>query len=163
MFPQGSAVALGVPGGVTIRSMAATSPARGMHGRDAETRALADALDRAAGGRLAVVLIEGEAGIGKTRLLARALADASSRRMQVVAGRAEELEQALHRRTPGSRWLPPDQGVLPDYARGHVVADDDPARLAADVPRLAEASFALLEDGLRGYPGRLNRVSWVRA
>ena len=82
-----------MPGGVTIRSMAATSPARGMHGRDAETRAVASVLDWAAGGRLAVALIEGEAGIGKTRLLTRALEDARSRRMQVVAGRAEELEQ----------------------------------------------------------------------
>ena len=73
--------------------MASTTPVPGMYGRDAETRALGEALDRA-GGRLAVVLIEGEAGIGKTRLLDWALADARSRRMQVVAGRAEELEQA---------------------------------------------------------------------
>ncbi len=74
-------------------SMAATAPARGMHGRDAERRALGEALGRAAGGRLAVVLVEGEAGIGKTRLLAEGLADARARGMQVVLGRAEELER----------------------------------------------------------------------
>ena len=39
------------------------------------------------------MLIEGEAGIGKTRLLAEALADARGRGMQVAEGRAEELEQ----------------------------------------------------------------------
>ena len=64
-----------------------------MHGRDGEHRALGEALGRAAGGRLAVVLVEGEAGIGKTRLLAGALEDARSRGMQVVVGRAEELER----------------------------------------------------------------------
>jgi len=50
-------------------------------------------MGRAAGGRLAVVLVDGEAGIGKTRLLAEALEDASSRGMQVVTARAEELER----------------------------------------------------------------------
>ena len=50
------------------------------------------AASRAAAGQPAVVLIEGEAGIGKTRLLAEALADARGRGMQVAAGRAEELE-----------------------------------------------------------------------
>ena len=44
-------------------------------------------------GRPAVVLIEGEAGIGKTRLLAGVLEDARGRGMQVAAGRAEELER----------------------------------------------------------------------
>ena len=76
-----------------MRFVAATAPARGMYGRDAERRALGEVVRRAAGGRLAVVLVEGEAGIGKTRLLGEVLDDASSRGMQVVAGRAEELER----------------------------------------------------------------------
>ena len=64
----------------------------GLHGRETELRVLEQALDRAASGRLAVVLAEGEAGIGKTRLLAQALTDARGRGMRVAAGRAEELE-----------------------------------------------------------------------
>ena len=40
-----------------------------------------------------MALIDGEAGIGKTRLLNFALGDARAREMQVVSGRAEELEQ----------------------------------------------------------------------
>ena len=65
----------------------------GIRGRAAETRVLDEALDRTASGQPAVVLIEGEAGIGKTRLLAETLAEARSRDVQIAAGRAEELEQ----------------------------------------------------------------------
>jgi predicted ATPase len=46
-----------------------------------------------AAGHPAVILIEGEAGIGKTRLLDEVLADARGRGMQVAAGQAEELER----------------------------------------------------------------------
>jgi DNA-binding CsgD family transcriptional regulator len=64
------------------------------HGREAEAAILDDAVDRAAAGRLAVVLIDGEAGIGKTRLLQDALEQARGRGLRVAAGRAAELEQA---------------------------------------------------------------------
>ena len=63
-------------------------------GREAEIGALGEALGRVAAGGSAVVLVEGEAGIGKTRLLGQALADARDRGMQVAAGRAEELESS---------------------------------------------------------------------
>jgi DNA-binding CsgD family transcriptional regulator len=69
---------------------AAVAPLRG---RGPEAAALAEALDIVAAGRPALVLVEGEAGIGKTRLLEHALADARARGMQVARGRAEELEQ----------------------------------------------------------------------
>jgi len=39
------------------------------------------------------VLVEGEAGIGKTRLLAETLEQARARSLRVAAGRAEELER----------------------------------------------------------------------
>lgn len=66
----------------------------GLRGRETETGVLREALDRVAGGGQAIVLVEGEAGIGKTRLLEEALADAAARGMQVLTGRADELEQA---------------------------------------------------------------------
>jgi DNA-binding CsgD family transcriptional regulator len=69
------------------------APVPGIRGRAAEIAVLSESLDRVASGRPAIVLIEGEAGIGKTRLLAEALREARGRGMQVVAGRAEELEQ----------------------------------------------------------------------
>ena len=73
--------------------MGTLAPYPGIRGREAETAVLGEALDRVASGRRAVVLIEGEAGIGKTRLLDAALEDARGRGMQVAAGRAEELER----------------------------------------------------------------------
>ena len=65
-----------------------------LRGRETETGVLREALDQVARGGQAIVLVEGEAGIGKTRLLEQALADAAARGMQVAAGRAEELERA---------------------------------------------------------------------
>jgi hypothetical protein len=73
--------------------MGMSAPASRTLGRESETRALAEALDRVASGASAIVLIEGEAGIGKTRLLQDALGDARARGMQVIAGRAEQLER----------------------------------------------------------------------
>jgi hypothetical protein len=64
-----------------------------LRGRDMELRALGEALDRAASGGSAIVLVEGEAGIGKTRLLAETVEQARARSLRVAAGRAEELER----------------------------------------------------------------------
>ena len=73
--------------------MGTLAPAPQLRGREVEIRVLREALARVSAGRSAIVLIEGEAGIGKTRLLEQALEDACGRGMQVAAGRAEELEQ----------------------------------------------------------------------
>jgi DNA-binding SARP family transcriptional activator len=64
-------------------------------GRDAERRALLEFFDGlpAAGGRTAV--IEGEAGIGKTRLAEELLAHARGRGAPVLVGRAYEEEAGL--------------------------------------------------------------------
>jgi DNA-binding CsgD family transcriptional regulator len=73
--------------------MATLAPSPRLRGRQLELAALGATLDRAASGRLAIVIVEGEAGIGKTRLLAEALQDARVRGLQVAAGRARELER----------------------------------------------------------------------
>ena len=73
--------------------MGTLAPVPRICGREAEIQALGEALDRVAAGGPAIVLVEGEAGIGKTRLLAKALEDAVGRGMRVAAGRAEELER----------------------------------------------------------------------
>jgi len=73
--------------------MGALAPVPRICGREAELQALGEALGRIASGGPAIVLVEGEAGIGKSRLLAQVLQDAAGRGMQVAAGRAEELER----------------------------------------------------------------------
>jgi DNA-binding CsgD family transcriptional regulator len=102
-----------------------------LFGREDETTSLTRALDRAASGRLAVVLLEGEAGIGKTRLLQHALDEAAARGMSVVAGRSRELET--------NRPF----GVLED-AFGVSASSPDPRRA-----RIA-ALLATHSDGARG-------------
>jgi DNA-binding NarL/FixJ family response regulator len=61
-------------------------------GREAELDAIGRLIEAAAGGKSGLLLVRGEAGIGKTRLL-DALSDrAAERRFAVLRGRATELE-----------------------------------------------------------------------
>jgi DNA-binding NtrC family response regulator len=53
----------------SIQLMGTLAPAPRILGREAEIRALGEALEGVASGAPTIVLIEGEAGIGKTRLL----------------------------------------------------------------------------------------------
>ncbi|HXL42178.1 MAG TPA: AAA family ATPase [Actinomycetota bacterium] len=61
-------------------------------GRQHETRALASLLDALRAGRGGAVVVEGPAGIGKSRLLAEAARMAHEAGMLVAAGRADEME-----------------------------------------------------------------------
>ena len=72
--------------------MTGAGPVRGLHGRDDELGVIVGALDEVVSGRSAVLLIEGEAGIGKSRLLHDALDRARARDLRVVSARGEELE-----------------------------------------------------------------------
>ncbi|MDX6656408.1 MAG: hypothetical protein QOH62_1201, partial [Solirubrobacteraceae bacterium] len=67
----------------------------GLHGRDAELEAIAGALDAAARGGPRLLAVRGEAGIGKTRLLAELRETAAAQRFVVLEGRATELEHDI--------------------------------------------------------------------
>jgi predicted ATPase len=97
--------------------MATLAPTPRLRGREVELRELGDAFGRLASGHPSIVLIEGEAGIGKTRLLADAVSDARSRGLQVATGEAQELERAR------------PFGVLGD-AFGCAASSPDPRRRA---------------------------------
>ena len=78
-----------------MRSIAgmASAPQITLRGREAELGELGSAVDRARSGRLTIVLVEGEAGIGKTRLLAETLATAERQGCEVAAAKADEMQQ----------------------------------------------------------------------
>src|SRR4051812_15414681 len=64
-----------------------------LHGRDTELEALAGALDTVARGGRHLLCVRGEAGIGKTRLLAALREDAAGQGFVVLEGRATQLER----------------------------------------------------------------------
>ncbi len=68
-------------------------PGDPLHGRAAELEAIAGALDAVARGGRRLVVLRGEAGIGKTRLLAELRERAAAQRFVVLEGRATELER----------------------------------------------------------------------
>jgi DNA-binding SARP family transcriptional activator len=70
-------------------------------GREAEMAQLRRALDEAWQGRGSVALLQGEAGIGKSRLIEALMATALGRGGHVLLGRAHESEQIL----PFSPWI----------------------------------------------------------
>ena len=64
-------------------------------GRQSERATLIDALDNARQGRGGVIAVEGDAGMGKSRLLAEIVKSAEWRKMSVVQGTAEALRPFL--------------------------------------------------------------------
>jgi tetratricopeptide (TPR) repeat protein len=88
----------------SISGKAQAAPGRGhtsatvgpvLPGRDRELAALDAALERAAAGRVELVVVEGEAGIGKSRLLQTWAADAEATGARVLRARCDELERTL--------------------------------------------------------------------
>ena len=64
-------------------------------GRDAEVAQLREALDRAAAERGGLLVVLGEAGVGKSRLVEELVAHARQRDARVLLGRAYESDQIL--------------------------------------------------------------------
>ena len=74
--------------------MAASVELDALPGRTDELETLTGCLERAAAGRLEAVLVEGEAGIGKTSVLEATLDWARTRGFRIHLGRSDELERA---------------------------------------------------------------------
>src|SRR5687767_4996399 len=68
-------------------------PAGGLVGRDRELAALVEVVESAAAGQARPCVVEGEAGIGKTALVAAAINAARDRGLTILAGRADDLER----------------------------------------------------------------------
>jgi predicted ATPase len=68
-------------------------PGGGLVGRSAEVGRLRSAVRQVAGGTGRALVVVGEAGIGKTRVVAEGLVDADGLGVRVFEGSADELEQ----------------------------------------------------------------------
>ena len=66
---------------------------RALVGRSNERKAISAALDAAAAGQPMVLLLEGEAGVGKTRLLDAAADEATASRFQVLRASADDVDR----------------------------------------------------------------------
>ncbi|MGH9263839.1 MAG: BTAD domain-containing putative transcriptional regulator, partial [Acidimicrobiales bacterium] len=126
----------------------AVPPSDRLVGRDAELAQLLAALDEA-GRCLRVALIEGEPGIGKTRLAEEVGAEASRRGAQVLWGRTFEggAAPALW------PWLPP--------LRALVGSLPDPAAVPAELANLVSTSSVAPEGPTAAMPARFALVEAV--
>ncbi|TCC46149.1 transcriptional regulator [Kribbella pittospori] len=80
---------------VQANGRATTADRNGLVDRDRELAALRSMLDGLAGGQPGLLLFEGPAGIGKTRLLAEARKLAAERSVRVLSARGSALESAF--------------------------------------------------------------------
>ncbi len=107
-------------------------------GRQAERSALVSRVNDVVGGKGGLVLVEGEHGIGKSRLLAEVARAAEWREVQVLAGR----------HTAGSA-LTPYEGLREALRPGTVGVRGE--RLAAHLPPVWLRQAATVLDGLRTF------------
>ena len=120
------------------------SPTLEVVGRESEIDSVHDFLEAVPGGPVAL-LIEGEAGIGKTTLWREGIADAGERGLQVLTSRPVEAEIALPFAVLGDLL-----GDVPDAALGRL---PDPQREALEVALLR----AELERSLEGCSAERSR------
>jgi len=149
-------------------------------GRGTEQQALAEAFGRAAAGQPQAVAVQGEAGIGKTRLAAKFLDGAAAQGAELLAGGAFEsgthlpfqpVAQALRgwlERGPapveaaGETWLAPLSELLPEL-REHFPALAPAQATPADRTQLFEAFVRLTLTLAKRMPLVLSMddVQWV--
>lgn len=121
-----------------LRALTATP----LIGRERELERLDAAIQKTAAGQPAVLLVVGEPGIGKSRLVAEAARSAADRGALVVYGRCDE--QPLSSFQPFVEIL----GRLAPHLRASAIAEvlEDAPELAVLVPELARVAAGLVSD-----------------
>ncbi len=111
-------------------------------------RRLLDGLSSGSGG---VVLVEGDPGIGKTRLLQTAMADAAERETEVLHARCRELEQDLPFAPLGAAAASeePERAALADLLSGERLAAEGEGAHRA---RVVHAFTSFIEDACEHGP-----------
>jgi predicted ATPase len=123
-----------------------------VYGRDAERRAVGELLRRARRGTGGVVLVEGEPGIGKSRLLGESVSEAAGQGFSLAAGAADRLGRTIP-------FFASRAALRADLERRAAVA---PVLVSLD--DLQWASPAMLA-ALRSLPGELKShpIAWILA
>jgi DNA-binding CsgD family transcriptional regulator/tetratricopeptide (TPR) repeat protein len=128
------------------------SSAGGLVGREAELALAAAAVRQLSGGRASALVIEGEAGIGKTRLVQSIVDDARSREVAVFCGQAHPFERTrpfgvvaaaldLSRRSPDPRRAAIGALLAGQGAEAHArAAGDIQYRVVEEIVDLVETS-----------------------
>jgi predicted ATPase len=116
-----------------------------MYGRDAERRAVGDVLRRTRRGAGGVVLVEGEQGIGRSRLLGESVSEAAGQGFSLAAGAADRLGRTIPFFALRTALQPLGRFVAGDHPDGPL---DTPAwwisRLRADLERRAAVAPVLV-------------------
>src|SRR6266851_122118 len=134
-------------------------------GREPEMARLRTALESAVSGRGECVAIVGEAGVGKSRLVAELVAEAAQRGLRVLLGRCYENSPTAHPENSsslvvnvlpiGGLWVRADHNLEPPGARppgaaqANTRADDHRSAMARRRPTLGENREGL-RHGVRG-------------
>ncbi len=116
------------------------SVAERLFGRDAERKAICDEWDRTAGGNVRTVLVEGDPGIGKTRLVDEALAFSANKALVTRVACYEHLQSA-----PFTPWIDALSSIM---GLSREMSTDDrteavSAYIEAHLPRYLELSSLL--------------------
>ncbi|MGH8929591.1 MAG: helix-turn-helix transcriptional regulator [Egibacteraceae bacterium] len=131
-----------------------------LRGRDQELEKLSERLETCAAGHGQVAFVEGEAGIGKTRLVSEVVAVAEGRGFEVFQGRGDELEATrpfgVVADALGCRWRSPDPARS---AIGRLIAGDLSEGIDGPISsgpglryRVVEALVELVEDLAAAQP-----------
>ncbi|MEU7698072.1 AAA family ATPase [Streptomyces sp. NPDC039028] len=136
-----------------VRATGAEPAAGRLLGRDAELASLTAAAEQARAGRAQVVLVSGEAGIGKSSLFETALRHLDRQGWLTASGNCPETEGA----PPGRAWF----DILPRLAREAAPPDADAVELA---PLLEPGTADTAQDGSPARRFRLHRalLNWLR-
>ena len=145
--PLGLDSGAGVADALVVSKTFGYSSAEGLVGREAELALAAAAVGELSAGRASALVIEGEAGIGKTRLVQSVVDDARSRDVAVFSGQAHPFERTrpfgvvaaalgLSRRSPDPR-----RAAIGALLAGEV-AGDVQYRVVEEIVDLVETSCA---------------------
>ncbi|MFF4102851.1 BTAD domain-containing putative transcriptional regulator [Streptomyces sp. NPDC001903] len=150
----GAAAGQRTPTAPTALTVPTVLTANSLLGRDEELAAIADAAERARGGRAQVVLVSGEAGIGKSSLLQAALRQLPAQGWLAGSGQCPETDGA----PPGRAWFDLLPGLAEDAPPGPY--GDELAPLLAP----GTSSGSAQPDGSPARRFRLHRalLGWLR-